>query len=118
MESILPLVVMRQLYRYGLPLEPLKQSLRMERTCAWQYMMFRVRHRVRKRAISKEEGENMTNRLGHYRLQERIGSGGYADVYKAFDFYLGRYVAVKVLKVRVDSNDLQDVLRNALCQRT
>ena len=59
----------------------------------------------------------MTNRLGHYRLQERIGSGGYADVYKGFDFYLGRYVAVKVLKVRVDSNDLQDVLRNALCQR-
>jgi hypothetical protein len=51
--------------------------------------------------------------FGHYYLQRRIGSGGYADVYKALDIFLNRYVAVKVLKVRVDPGDRQEVLRNA-----
>jgi serine/threonine protein kinase len=51
--------------------------------------------------------------FGHYYLQRRIGSGGYADVYKALDIFLNRYVAVKVLKVRVDPSDRPEVLRNA-----
>lgn len=51
--------------------------------------------------------------FGHYYLQRRIGSGGYADVYKALDIFLNRDVAVKVLKVRVDPNDRHEVLRNA-----
>ncbi len=59
----------------------------------------------------------MTNFSGHYfrhyYLQKRIGSGGYADVYKALDIFLDRYVAVKVLKVRVNPNDLQAVHQNA-----
>lgn len=56
--------------------------------------------------------------FGHYFLQRRIGSGGYADVYEAKDVFLDRYVAVKVLKVRVNPSDLREVIRNAREART
>lgn len=39
--------------------------------------------------------------LGHYVLLQRIGSGGMADVWKAWDRSLGRWVAVKLLKKEV-----------------
>src|SRR6266576_2727424 len=36
-------------------------------------------------------------RLGKYELQERLGSGGMAEVWKALDTQLQRYVAMKIL---------------------
>src|SRR5437763_7627198 len=36
-------------------------------------------------------------RLGKYELQERLGSGGMAEVWKALDTQLQRYVAIKIL---------------------
>ncbi|MBK8026094.1 MAG: protein kinase [Chloroflexi bacterium] len=41
--------------------------------------------------------ESSQLRLGRYELKERIGAGGTARVYKAFDPTLGRLVAIKVL---------------------
>ena len=37
------------------------------------------------------------DRLGHYQILERIGSGGMGDVYKGYEAKLERYVAIKVL---------------------
>src|SRR5438046_9097481 len=36
-------------------------------------------------------------RLGKYELQERLGSGGMAEVWKALDTQLQRFVAIKLL---------------------
>ena len=39
-----------------------------------------------------------------YEILEKIGTGGMADVYKAKDIKLNRYVAVKVLKQEFAEN--------------
>ncbi|HBT79828.1 MAG TPA: serine/threonine protein kinase, partial [Selenomonas sp.] len=48
----------------------------------------------------------MTQRVldQRYELQEKIGGGGMADVYKAMDLVLGRTVAVKVLHEQFKSD--------------
>ena len=36
-------------------------------------------------------------KFGGYELKERVGAGGVASIYKAFDDKLSRWVAVKVI---------------------
>jgi serine/threonine-protein kinase len=45
--------------------------------------------------------------LAHFRLDTRLGAGGFGDVWKAWDSRVGRWVALKVLK----SDDPEDVAR-------
>src|SRR5436305_10503219 len=40
-------------------------------------------------------------RLGKYELRERLGQGGMAEVWKAFDTQLQRYVAIKLLRAKL-----------------
>jgi serine/threonine protein kinase len=54
-------------------------------------------------------------RLGKYELQERLGHGGVAEVWKALDTQLQRYVALKLLRpdLREDHNFIQRFKREA-----
>src|SRR5712692_6594511 len=43
-------------------------------------------------------------RLGKYELQEQLGSGGMAEVWKALDTQLQRYVAIKLLHANLQED--------------
>ena len=43
--------------------------------------------------------------IGHYQVIDKIGTGGMATVYKAYDPRMDRHVALKVLPPQFASND-------------
>jgi serine/threonine protein kinase len=45
--------------------------------------------------------------LGNYRLIQLLGKGGFADVYLAEHSYLGTYAAIKVLDMRLTSDNIE-----------
>src|SRR5260370_17017512 len=58
--------------------------------------------------IRKEKEMTMSKeqfkRLGKYELQQRLGQGGMAEVWKALDTQLQRYVAIKVLHANLQED--------------
>jgi len=53
-----------------------------------------------------------SRRLGKYELRERLGRGGMAEVWKAFDTQLERYVAIKLLHADLQAD--MEVERSSL----
>jgi serine/threonine protein kinase len=62
---------------------------------------------------SELETHASSARLGHYRIGERIGSGGMGVVYKAYDELLDRWVAVKI----IPPDKRQDLVRRERLRR-
>src|SRR5437868_12224617 len=52
--------------------------------------------------------DRIGQRLGHYRLIRKLGSGGFADVYQAEHIYLNMPAAVKLLNTNLASGDIQN----------
>src|SRR5947209_7725884 len=51
--------------------------------------------------------------LGNYRLLQRLGSGGFAQIYLGEHIYLNRHVAVKVLHMHLVQEELEGFLQEA-----
>jgi serine/threonine-protein kinase len=89
-------------------IEPLKQRMAVLKEMAW---------------LKKDPARPLTDDLSvtskpltgilqdRYRLDERIGQGGYGQVYKAFDLQLHRAVAIKIAHVRTSTDLLLDEAR-------
>jgi serine/threonine protein kinase len=61
-----------------------------------------------------QDEREWNGRIGRYLLHERIGGGGYGNVYRAFDSRLEREVALKVLKpAKLDTKATERFLREA-----
>src|SRR5260370_32534845 len=68
--------------------------------CPWElYSLLPIR-KEKEMTMSKEQFK----RLGKYELQQRLGQGGMAEVWKALDTQLQRYVAIKVLHANLQED--------------
>ena len=64
---------------------------------------------------SETMGLSPESRIGRYHVEEKVGSGGFGDVYRATDPVLDRTVALKVIRRSKGeaANQLQDALAEA-----
>jgi eukaryotic-like serine/threonine-protein kinase len=57
--------------------------------------------------------DRVGQRLGNYRLEGKIGQGGFAEVYLGQHIYLDTFAAIKVLHARLESDDVEYFLTEA-----
>src|SRR6266849_11050490 len=68
--------------------------------CPWELYSLLPMHKEEEMTMSTEQFK----RLGKYELQQRLGQGGMAEVWKALDTQLQRYVAIKVLHANLQED--------------
>lgn len=57
--------------------------------------------------------DRVGQQLGEYRLTNKLGEGGFAEVYLGEHIYLKTQAAIKVLRMQLGSDDLQNFLKEA-----
>ena len=81
-------------------------SYAVESRCSWLRISEQAASLKRQRLVSQRRFQNrqadllVGRMIGHYKLSERIGSGGMGEVYLATDIRAGRKAALKLLPTR------------------
>ncbi len=57
--------------------------------------------------------DRIEQQLGHYRLLRLLGSGGFADVYLGEHIHLNTLAAIKVLDIRLSSEEVEQFRNEA-----
>src|SRR5438128_1855647 len=60
-----------------------------------------------------DRGEREGQQFGNYRLIHLLGQGGFADVYLAEHIHLGTQAAVKILSMRLTSDNVENFREEA-----
>ncbi len=57
--------------------------------------------------------DRVGQQLGNYRLVQKLGEGGFADVYLGEHIYLKTQAAIKILHTRLAKDDMEEFLNEA-----
>src|SRR5712691_9831874 len=57
--------------------------------------------------------DRVGQQLGNYRLIQKLGEGGFADVYLGEHIYLKTQAAIKILHTRLAKDDMEEFLNEA-----
>src|SRR5437016_6577570 len=114
-----PLQRIEEIFRAALDREPAQITAFLDSACEGDELLRRKveellasRHRVGNfiensaagiaaRIIGTEQADSLVGQIfGHYKISERIGSGGMGEVYLATDVKAGRKAALKLLPMR------------------
>ena len=99
------------LYEAAVALEPDRRAAFLDESCSGEESLRRevesllLHERTASRFLEVPEPLASGQRVSHYEIQQKLGSGGMGAVYRAYDSQLRRHVAIKVLALGYLSDD-------------